>query len=339
MKIPFFLLLIILSACTDIIQILDESTRNEILVVEGEITDKPGPYIVKLSTTTSLDGLGSNTLGRGARVIIEDDIGTEEILTEITPGVYQTNIGGIQGQIGRSYKVRVTLVDGEEYQSTFERMPEPVKIFSLNAKFVDERIKSSGVPRRRIGHMLSAQLVKEIGVQKYFQFKVEGIQESEIGYGECAAPIPPTPICYAITDPLQSQIAIFNDSEIAKVNYPLEITLITIEQKRRYLAKVETHSFSSDTYNFWSAVEDQLEAEGNIFASPIPPILGNVKNVNTKAFAQGNFTVASVSHDQICIDRSGISITTHIPTVCFGINCIQEWAPASYTMPDFSFCQ
>lgn len=341
MRIQFLFFLILMSGCTDIIQILDESTRDEILVVEGGITDRPGPYTVILSTTTTVGGLGSNKLGRGANVIVEESTGTEEILREVRPGVYQTQVGGIQGKVGNSYKVKITLANGEEYESTFDSIPEPVEMTSLNAEFIDERFTVNGLPRRTIGHTLSAQLKKEPSVQKFFQFKVVGIQESEISIEPilCPAPTPSTTICYAIKNPLQSKVSIFNDSNIAKASYSVDITIIPIEQKRRYLANVEVHSFSSEAYNFWSAVQDQLETKGNIFDSPIPPVIGNVKNITTGTFAQGHFTMTAISRDNICIDRSNISITSSIPLACAGSNCIQIYAPAFYTMPDFGFCQ
>lgn len=335
------------SACTDIIQISNDSKPDEILVVEGQITDKSGPYTINLSTTSTINGLGGNTLGQGATVIIEEDTGGEEVLREITPGVYQTRLGETQGKIGNSYRVKISLVNGDQYESVFEPIPEPVRIASLSARFIDESFTVNGIPQRTIGHILSTQLIKETGVQKFFQFKVEGIEESEVGVDgtaiggppACPFPIPFITICYGIRDPLQNKVSISNDSNIAKESYSVDITTIPVEQKRRYLANVEVFSFSSEAYNFWSAIQDQLEAEGNIFDSPIPPVIGNVKNISTGVFAQGHFTIASVSRDNICINRENVQIETTVPLSCGNNNCIKIWAPATFTIPDFGFCQ
>ena len=75
------------------------------LVVEGQITDQPGPYTVKLTRTADYSYKAINLLETGAVVSIEDDQGNRETLREQAPGgVYQTRDAGIQGVAGRSYK-------------------------------------------------------------------------------------------------------------------------------------------------------------------------------------------------------------------------------------------
>ena len=113
------------------LDISDES----ILVVEGRITNYPGPYTIKLSTTRSLELIPSETTSendidpyRDADVKIVDEFDNYETLTEIEPGIYQTAEGGIQGVIGRSYKVSIVSPDGETYESDFEKILDPVGI-------------------------------------------------------------------------------------------------------------------------------------------------------------------------------------------------------------------
>lgn len=341
-KFPIFFLIVFLvgSGCTDVINISEESMSDKILVVEGEITDEPGPYEVKLSTTSSTGGLGINTLGEGAQVVIESSSGEEEILSEIGDGIYTTQSDGIRGEIGKMYRVSITLSNGNEYQSGFERIPEPVEISSLEEEFVDETVEdSNGIPRRRVGNSLSAEFVKQQNTDKFFKIEVEGIFEAEVTFVDigCVVPNPPISICYATIDPLANQVRVISDANVNNERYRTDIVTIPIEQKKKYLAKVQVHSFSAETFSFWSSVSDQLEKSGSIFDSPIPPVVGNVKNLTNNGLAQGYFSASSISRDQICIDRSNVLIAIPAALAC-SVTCIQVWQPATFDRTEFSIC-
>src|SRR6266702_670947 len=81
--------------------LLSSSQYQEAIVIEGMITDQPGPYEVKISKTTPInDQSGDFILVTGATVIIHDDIGNTEVLDEKSSGSYYTKT--FQGIIGRS---------------------------------------------------------------------------------------------------------------------------------------------------------------------------------------------------------------------------------------------
>jgi len=91
------------------------------LVVEGQITDQPGPYTVRLTRTADYSYKTLNLLETGAVVSIEDNQGNRETLREQAPGgVYQTRVGGIQGVAGRTYKLTIQTKSGTRYESVPE---------------------------------------------------------------------------------------------------------------------------------------------------------------------------------------------------------------------------
>ncbi len=330
-----------LLSCVDEINIGDSSAIEELLVVEGEITTSPGPYTVKLSTTSSVSGLGANELGAGANVRIESDEGEEELLLEIEPGLYQTVNAEFVGKIGTSYRVKIRLANGKEYQSSFEQIPEPVEIARLTSNFIDEQVEEGGIVSRRVGHEVSALLVKGPNTNRYLRFEVEGVFEAEVLFDDigCGIPEPPFAICYATRDALSSQVRIASDINIVESEYVVDVVTIPVQQKRRYLARVNIQSISEQYFNFWTSVSDQLTKEGSIFDSPVPPIRGNISSLDNTGNAQGYFAAVSVTSSQICIDRSDVVTTVNIPFACNG-NCAQIWAPASFEPPsDFSLCE
>lgn len=126
-SIGFFLLLI---SCVDNYWPELDDQYQDLLVVDGKITNAPGPYTIRLSKSTSVDHPEYTPLA-GYETIISDNLGNSEMLSEIEPGVYQTAIDGIQGIIGRDYSVTIQSPDGKTYLSDFERLNDPVGIDSV----------------------------------------------------------------------------------------------------------------------------------------------------------------------------------------------------------------
>ncbi|MFN8287282.1 MAG: DUF4249 domain-containing protein [Chitinophagales bacterium] len=114
------------TACTEKIDLSLESAVPQ-LVIEGNISDQPGPYYVILSMskvyndTSQLEGLS------GATVIVNDDAGNIDTLGELYPGLYATNT--IQGTVGRTYHLQVT-ANGKTYD-TYCPMHVPVPIDTI----------------------------------------------------------------------------------------------------------------------------------------------------------------------------------------------------------------
>jgi hypothetical protein len=145
-KIVYSLLTIILLAflitsCEKVI-VIDLNSKMPQIVIEGNITNQPGPYKVTLTQTGNYYVSNNFPDVSGALVTLSDDSGNSEILAETSAGVYTSST--IQGTPGRSYTLKVT-ANGVEY-SAVSVMPAPVSIDTLtvvtgnNAKGKDKTI-------------------------------------------------------------------------------------------------------------------------------------------------------------------------------------------------------
>jgi len=127
--IAFLNLLIVLflfSSCEKVIDI-DLNAKAPQVVIEGNITDQPGPYTVKSTQTVNYDEANIFPTISGATVTISDNVGNSEILTETSLGIYTTST--LQGVAGRIYKLKV-IANGKEYDATSTINP-PVNIDTL----------------------------------------------------------------------------------------------------------------------------------------------------------------------------------------------------------------
>ena len=104
-----------ISGCIDPFDPEVPENNQAFMVVDGIITDQPGPYTVKISRSTSLKG--DSDLVTDAEVSIEVQNGGTETLVETHDGVYETR--GLQGETGKSYRLTINS-GGQTYRSTWE---------------------------------------------------------------------------------------------------------------------------------------------------------------------------------------------------------------------------
>lgn len=111
------------TACEKIIDVALRQAPSQ-LTIEANITDQPGPYYVKLSHTIDFQDSNNFPPVRQAVITISDNIGNEDVLEEVSPGLYQTD--SLEGTVGRSYRL-IVRTEGKEYSAT-STMPEQVEL-------------------------------------------------------------------------------------------------------------------------------------------------------------------------------------------------------------------
>jgi hypothetical protein len=118
-----FLGLILVGACIDRIDIPAPTTLPSDLVVDGMITDAPGPYTVKLTRGIHLDDSQFDGDPLHAKsVTLFDNLGNYEVMQETKTGVYKTKSDGIRGVVGQEYFIRIETMDGHKYESVPDKI-------------------------------------------------------------------------------------------------------------------------------------------------------------------------------------------------------------------------
>jgi hypothetical protein len=124
-----FLLLFFLFSCTKVVNINLNST-NPNIVIEGIVSDAPGPYQVQLTQTVNFSDPNVFPPVTGATVKITDsELGITDSLKEVVPGTYITQ-KLLQGIIGHTYQLLV-LSNGQTYAAS-STMPAKVNLDSVS---------------------------------------------------------------------------------------------------------------------------------------------------------------------------------------------------------------
>jgi hypothetical protein len=114
------------SSCEKVID-LELNTSSSQIVIQGNIYDQGGPYTVKITKSVNFDESNDYPAVSGAMVVISDNAGNSDTLTEASSGIYTTTV--LQGAPGRTYTLKVE-TDGQTYTAS-STMPDAVEIDSI----------------------------------------------------------------------------------------------------------------------------------------------------------------------------------------------------------------
>ncbi len=152
---------ILLISCEEVIELELNSTDPQI-VIEGTITNQPGPYTIKITQTTDYFNPEEYPKVSYAVVNITDSEGNFETLLETEPGVYQTS--SFQGIEGRTYELYVN-INGEEFTAS-SYLPPITPIDSLDYEDAPRPDNSSNE------YMITCYFHDQVDVENYYSIKL-----------------------------------------------------------------------------------------------------------------------------------------------------------------------
>jgi Domain of unknown function (DUF4249) len=331
MKKLLFLCCLIISSCIDRINIEIPDSYTSQLVVDGLITDEPGPYTVLLTKTAKIEKfyLRYREVVAKAKITISDDIGTSEVLNETEPGTYQTPENGIRGTVGRTYSIKIETKDGTIYESIPDKMNPVGELDSLYYEF------ESFLPladQTRYGFRFYIDAKASQNTDNLVRWKFIGIAEIDTypqlhtkacpGGGPPCCPDPrpcsgfklndfgnPISIggnctcctCW-VTSPEEKPHVSDNQFVTNGKAKKIEVGYVPLEyfpfQKGKYRAEVKQMSLSRVAFDYWRIIQSQKEGATSLFQPPTGKIKGNIIEKNGVQQPVGIFYASSVKKKQ-----------------------------------------
>ncbi|MBE9512036.1 MAG: DUF4249 domain-containing protein [Bacteroidetes bacterium] len=314
LKLSIILLLffLLVYSCIEPFDFNIKGDKSKSLVVEGLITNEPGPYFVYLTRTTDYSStIESIEVVEGANVIISDDLGNSETLTETRPGIYETKPDSIQGIQGRSYKVIIETPDGKQYESKPELLSSVPEIDSIYYEF-QEKQTPDGTPDNFINVYIDTSTPENGG--NFFLLKWHGIYEvftqpEDYIYREAPAPKPCCAQCWV--SEYNTDLIIVDDKYVIG-NKIEKQKVISIPANSRYFsykyyAIIEQLSLTKKAYDYYDLTSKQINYAGSFFEPPPAFIKGNIQNIlDPKDHVFGYFGASSITKTSIFIPRSAV---------------------------------
>jgi hypothetical protein len=306
-------LILCASACLDRIYIDVGNIAAGTIVVNGHITNEPGPYQVAISTAFDIESKESFKNPVSAKhVFISDNAGNSEELVEATAGIYVTKPDGIRGTVGRTYSLHVELKDGRIYESvpdtllesgsidnlyaefTEEKTPENVSAYGFDVKFVPAitsenkyhlmwkftgTFQASTNPEMKIDEPCSTPTCSECNSCNYKPL-CSGLRNISAFPGIARAVfvrVGPCECCTCWYDFFNPQISLSDDQFVQQGKFStqtaMHVPLNSWIFQYRVHAKVTQFSLSRKAFDFWKAVKDQKSAINSLFQ----PVTGKIK--------------------------------------------------------------
>jgi hypothetical protein len=292
------ILILIMAACVTPYNPTVTRYQN-LLVVDGQLTNLTGPYKIKLSRSFKYENkVGAPVMGASIKII--DNNGLEVPLYEISDGVYSTVDTTFHGIPGKSYKLYIK-VENEIYESGFEPLKAAIPI----DKFYWEYKPLDGEGPKRVELMLDTH--DPTNNNRYygweydetwkFQVPIEITKKPE--WKTCYKDNP----CFFMT--LGTTIERIND-----IIDKQKITTIDESTNRlymRYTILARQYSFSEQTYKYIAELKKMNQNQGSLYDVTPFSLFSNIQCITNKNIpVVGYFMVAGANEQRIFIDRSDL---------------------------------
>lgn len=297
---------------------------EKLLVVDGMISNKPGPYFIQLSYSSLLRDVEAEPV-HGCELIISDNTGYTETLFELEPGKYKTTNPDFQGVVGRQYKLSIYTPDEKIYESSFQELKDGVKIDTLYAHL--EYRYSSETTYDLAGFQFYVSSAVATEDTNYFFWRLEQTFEYNANYtanqmfdGQFHHVTYPAfnYTCWK-TEPV-AKIFTYNTSRLSEAliqDLPLHyVTTETKELFKKYSVLVTQLTIPKEAYNYWNSLQKQIEGQGSLYDKQPYQIRGNIINANDPNEAVlGFFFAAGSDEKRIFVDKP-TGVHFHFSTTC-----------------------
>ena len=341
MKPAVTIFIVVFSLVTSCSKVYDShvDTAQNMLVVDGRITNKKEAYHVTLTYAKPFNSSEKSTPVSGANVFVTDNLNNSYKFNERDKGDYVSDSLQFTGQPGHTYRLHILTTDGTEYESDPQRMFPEVSPDNAYAKFdnqvilngvtglkvsthgasifMDIRNQSDTVPRFRIVSNLVLQYYNQGNFQldwdhflllQYYCWQTVNINSNfnitDEDYLSNSASIKNHPAGFL--DDNNNVIAI---EYYSKIN--MDDTTATaysgnwhntylIHHRILYLSQ---YTLNRETYLYYKSLYGQIQSEGKLFDPVASQLNGNIKCItDPEKKTIGFFEASSVSYSEYIVD-------------------------------------
>jgi hypothetical protein len=302
--IRWFLFFAMFVACT--IQFFpDVEEKQDLLVVDGMITDQNSTYRIRLSRTTPIGTTLTRRPVKGATVTIKDENGTIATTKEFPVGTYYTDSTVFRGHVGGRYALNIKL-NNLYYETDYIEMKPVPPIDSL---YYEKVVITASKDSNDIDEGCKIYLNSYDPENKCLYFRWDYLETWE----------------YRIPYPTENQIcwinelsghilikntSVFDQAKVTKylVNF---VTNKTDRLKVKYSILVNQYSLDQAEYDFWEKVEGISQNVGNLYDVTPSSVPGNVRCI-TKPDEQvlGYFSVSAVTQKRLFVEDTFLGLPT-----------------------------
>jgi len=283
----------------------ETNEEQNLLVIEGLITDQPEPYTIKLSWSIPV-GINSGIRPlKGCKVTVQDDLGNNYLFSEsAAAGLYISDKETFRGIIGRKYTMHINTNNATETHYSYEsKQVEMKNVPPIDSLFyekitINEKTPYSGPEE---GCQVYLNAFDPLGKCRYYRWDFLETWEFHLPY------MVTNQICWISNT--STDINIKNTSVLAEDRITrLPVKYISNETDRlsvRYRIQVNQYSMNEDEYTYWEKMRDISQDVGSLYDITPSSVQGNIFCVEDPGEqVLGFFSVSAKTSERIYIDET-----------------------------------
>lgn len=325
--------LVFILGCIDPVKFNFSEQVNHV-VIQSTFNNKKGPQFVRVAKSSAF-GTTYNLYVNNANVYITSVEGEKYQFKFSASGKYfsDANVAAIPGH---TYTLHVEF-DGKAYESEAVKMFEEtkiVKIDKLHFKFAQRLAIVKGAKDKKVlpGYDILVDYKDPAGEKSFYRwsfhriYQVEAQPENYVEYSCRGCPRPAPKACCKhcwVTesdDILSTTDDWLRDGQNIKNQAVMFIPFYQYMNKKMVLT-IYQHVISEGAYNYFKALNNQVESTGSMFDAPPTELKGNVYNVADKTEKVIGFFEASSTSSAV-ITIKGTEVDYNIPPFDYPDDCL-----------------
>lgn len=306
------ILLAFLAACIKPYD-FDPQSFDKVLVIEGHISDEPGPHHVSINYTYPLDTV-LNEFVNNAEVWVETDDGTRVDYTPMENGRYESP-ATFTGEVSKSYQLHVRLANGEEIVSEPETLLKSPEIDTIYGKYA---FLPNSAETNNVGGLQVFIDSKSNAETKYLRYEWEEAYKIQTPYPALYRVAPDSSlvlldtqigICY---NERFSNSLIYGTTNGTSENRLIEFPVRFVSQEEqalrtRYTILVKQYAISEAAYLFYKRLNENNESGGSLFDQQAGSVIGNITSTtDPEKTVLGYFEASGVSTKRRYFSRADL---------------------------------
>jgi Domain of unknown function (DUF4249) len=332
-KYIILLFMLVLASCIDPFEPLIEE-RQEVMVIEGVITDQPGIHRVKVSRSTPYNDPSFMAV-QGCVVSVEDNLGNITHYSESweTPGIYEAWLDEPFLGVGKSYALHVLGPNGKLYQSDHDTLlacPPVDSIYYENSSIFDPETDKSYQ-----GLQFYNNMIGENGGCRNYRWKLTETWEYHSPYtadyvwlyGNFVSLLEDTVSTCYLTEPIRTVYAastnLLTENRLVrnKLHY---VSNQTPRLGIRYSLLIEQQSLSEQAYRYWNELKAQSDQSASLYETQPASVPGNIYNNNSNEKVLGCFYATQAQEKRVFIEAEELDFTVGFYTCV--LDTIQDFS-------------
>ncbi|HOO99740.1 MAG TPA: DUF4249 domain-containing protein [Bacteroidales bacterium] len=292
----------VLTGCvTEYIPDLNED--EELLVVEGLITDRPEENYIRIYKTYPLWSKTFRTAVKNCTVWISDDNGRTDTLENRSEGVYVTDPDTFTGEPGRIYTLHFSALTGDgihNYESLPMKMipvPPIDTIYYERRNYVINHLPAEGCQIYFDSYDPSSQCY-------FYRWEYDETWEFRLPFYDTR-----NRVCWSSeksSEILIKNTSLLNESRVTR--FPLKLIKNPVERLTvKYSILLTQYSLNEEEYNYWEKLGNSAQLVGGLYDIIPSTIPGNIFCLEDKLEkVLGYFSVSAVTSRRFFISDNFI---------------------------------